>query len=582
MNMVFSYLRPHALRMTLGFVIKFAGTIMDLFLPWILAFLIDTVVPRGDMREILLYGALMLLCSAAALAGNVTANRMAARVARDSVRSLRHDLFARISYLSCRQTDEVTIASLESRLTSDTYNVHQMIDRMQRMGVRAPILLLGGIVMTMLLEPVLALVLLLVLPFVAFVVFFISGRGIPLYTKLQQAVDQMVRVVRENASGIRIIKALSKTDYEKERFSQVNSQVVERETKAAVTMAASSPLMNLFLNTGLTLVVVVGAFRVYGGQSQQGAILAFLTYFTIILNAILSLNRIFVMYSKGSASARRISQVLEMPEDLTTFAADETCGDAEAYHIQFEHVSFAYHQGRSDAVSDISFALRRGETLGIIGPTGCGKSTLIQLLIRFYDPDSGVIRIDGADLRTIEPAGLYRKFGIVFQNDVLFSETIGENIRFGREMDAAAVEDAVICAQASGFIGELEEGLDYGLSIRGSNLSGGQKQRVLISRALAAHPEILILDDSSSALDYQTDARLRRALAGKFCDTTTVIVAQRVSALRHADHILMMENGKAIGYGTHQELMEQCPPYREICLSQMGDGVVGGGEQHEQ
>ncbi len=567
MKKVFYYLRPHVPRMILGVTIKFTGTIMDLFLPWILSYLIDVIVPKENMAEILLYGFLMLVCSVVAWAGNVIANRMASGVARDTTESLRHDLFRRISYLSCRQTDSFTIASLESRLTSDTYNIHQMIGMMQRLGIRAPILLLGGITMTMFMEPVLTLVLLAVLPFVAVTVFYISKKGIPLYTQLQQAVDRMTRVVRENASGIRVIKALSKTEYEKERFKAANRNIVEKETKANVTMAASNPLMNLFLNTGLTLVVVAGAFRVYGGKTQTGTILAFLTYFTIILNAMLSINRMFMLFSKGSASAKRISEVLDAPEDLETGARDHQ--DSE-YHIQFDHVSFAYHSGRANVLTDISFALKKGETLGIIGATGCGKSTIINLLIRFYDADQGTIRIDGNDVRGIPFSELHEKFGIVFQNDVLFADTVEENIRFGRDISQEEIDQAIECAQARPFIEELEDGLGYRLAIRGSNLSGGQKQRVLISRALASHPEILILDDSSSALDYQTDARLRQALSENFSGTTTIIVAQRASSIRHADHILMLENGKEIGYGTHEELMATCEPYRQISISQMG------------
>lgn len=567
MKKVFFYLRPYVPRMILGVTIKFTGTIMDLFLPWILSYLIDVIVPKENMGEILFYGFLMLVCSVIAWTGNVVANRMAARVARDTTQRMRHDLFRKISYLSCRQTDTFTIASLESRLTSDTYNIHQMIGMMQRLGIRAPILLLGGIAMSMFMEPVLTLVLMAVLPFVGVTVFYISRKGIPLYTRLQQAVDRMVRVVRENASGIRVIKALSKTEYEKNRFDEANKNIVEKETKASVTMAASSPLMNLFLNLGLTLVVVAGAFRVNAGHTQPGTILAFLTYFTIILNALLSINRMFMMFSKGSASARRISDVLDTPEDLHLSQKDHR---DSPYHIEFDHVSFAYHVGRSEVVSDISFALKKGETLGIIGATGCGKSTVINLLIRFYDPDEGTIRIDGDDIQGIPLGELHEKFGIVFQNDVLFADTIEENIRFGREMDDKAIEQAIDCAQARPFIRELEDGVKSRLTIRGSNLSGGQKQRVLIARALAAHPQILILDDSSSALDYQTDARLRQALAKNFSETTTIIVAQRASSIRHADHILVLENGREIGYGTHDELMVSCPAYQKISISQMG------------
>lgn len=573
MKKIILYLRPNVLRMVLGVIIKFIGTIMDLFLPWILSYLIDEIVPRENIGEILFYGFLMVVCSVTAWLGNVIANRMASRVARNTTQSIRHDLFSKISYLSCRQTDEFTIASLESRLTSDTYNIHQMIGMMQRLGIRAPILLLGGITMTLFMEPVLTLVLLATLPFVALVMFYISSKGIPLYTKLQKSVDKMVRVVRENASGIRVIKALSKTEYEKNRFYEVNRELVKNDTKASVTMAASNPLMNLFLNAGLTLVVVVGAFRVYGGAAQAGTILAFLTYFTIILNAMLSINRMFVMFSKGSASAKRISEVLDAPEDLTIGDRDHV---DNGYHITFENVSFTYNSGAMDVVSNISFALKKGETLGIIGATGSGKSTIINLLIRFYDPDSGTIRIDGDDIRGIPMAELRAKFGIVFQNDVLFSDTIEENISFGRGVDKMSIKRAVDSAQAGSFINDLENGLDYRLTIRGSNLSGGQKQRVLISRALAAKPEILILDDSSSALDYQTDAKMREALSKYFRGATTIVVAQRVSSIKHADHIMALDGGEIIGYGTHEELMKNCAEYAQISDSQMGGEYYGG------
>lgn len=567
MKKIFAYLRPYFGKMTVGIIIKFLGTIMDLLLPWILSYLIDEIVPLKDITKIMIFGGLMIVCSIVAVSTNIIANRMASLVARDTTERIRHDLFSKISYLSCRQVDTFTIPSLESRLTSDTYNIHQMIGMMQRLGIRAPILLLGGIAITMTLEPVLTLVMLAVMPFVGGVVFFISRKGIPLYTSLQQAVDRMVRTVREDAAGIRVIKALSKTQYEKDHFARVNQDVVNHETKASVTMAASNPLMNLFLNVGLTLVVIVGAFRVYEGVTKAGVILAFLTYFTIILNAMLSINRMFVVFSKGAASAKRINEVLDAPKDLKVIPAEH---QQDGYHIVFDHVSFSYHKASRETVSNISFALKQGETLGIIGATGCGKSTIINLLIRFYDCDQGTIRIHGDDVRSIPSEKLHSMFGIVFQNDVLFADSIKENIRFGRELSQTQVAEAAEYAQAKFFIDELEDGFDHLLTIRGSNLSGGQKQRVLISRALASQPEILILDDSSSALDYQTDARLRRAIDKHYEKTTTIIVAQRVSSILHADHILVLEHGKEIGYGTHEQLLKTCEEYRTISQSQMG------------
>ncbi len=570
MDRIFQYLKPYLPRMSVGLAIKFVGTSMDLLLPGILSHIIDNVVPLKNVPLIFLWGGVMIFCAAMALITNIVANRMASWVAQHTTEALRHDLFSRISYLSCRQIDGYTIPSLESRLTSDTYNVHQMIGMMQRLGIRAPILLIGGILITLLLEPVLSLVLIAVLPLIALVVYGVSRKGIPLYTKLQQGVDAMVRTVRENITGIRVIKALSKTDYEKERFSAVNGQVVAREKKAGMTMALTNPLMNLFLNVGLTAVIAVGAFRVNEGLTQPGKILAFLTYFTIILNAMLSITRMFVMFSKGSASAGRIREVLDTPEDLTVVPPDSADGP---YHVLFDHVTFSY-QKKEDTVRDISFCLRRGETLGIIGATGCGKSTIVSLLMRLYDADSGEIRIGGQKIESIPPDVLYPKFGVVFQNDVLFAASIADNIDFGRKLPREQIEKAAECAQATEFIRSLPDGFEHRLTAKGTNLSGGQKQRLLIARALAGNPEILVLDDSSSALDYKTDSLLRRALATEFQGTTTIVIAQRISSILHADHILVLEEGRELGYGTHEELMDTCELYREISRSQMGGGEI--------
>lgn len=566
MKMILQYLRPHVPRMSLGLFIKFLGTIMDLLLPWILSYLIDEVASKKDTGQIFLWGGAMVLASVVALLTNVLANRMASGVAQRTTEALRHDLFAKISNLSCAQIDAFSIPSLEARLTSDTYNLHQMIGMMQRMGVRAPILLLGGILITLTLDSMLTLVLVSALPFIGISVYLISKKGIPLFTGLQQGVDTMVRTVRENISGIRIIKALSKTDYEKERFAGVNEEVVRRETKANVTMALSNPLMNLFLNLGLTLVIIVGAFRVNDGLTQPGKIIAFLSYFTIILNAMLSITRMFVMYSKGAASAGRICQIMQTPADLNV--TQEPRSDTDC-HVVFDRVTFSYEK-KENSVQDISFRLKKGQTLGIIGATGCGKSTLMSLLMRLYDADSGHILIGGRPVASIPPEELHTMFGVVFQNDVLFADTIYENIDFGRGLPRQAVEQAARCAQAMEFISSLPKGFDHRLTARGTNLSGGQKQRLLIARALAASPDIVILDDSSSALDYRTDALLRQALREEYGSVTTIVIAQRISSILHADHILVLDEGKEIGSGTHEALMNSCEEYREISRSQMG------------
>lgn len=566
MREIFRYLKPHVPKMLGGFVFKFSGTVVELLIPMILSYIIDDVVPTGNITLVYWWGGAMLLCAVMALVNNIVANRMASAVAREATRSIRHDLFAKISYLSSRQIDDFSIPSLESRLTTDTYNVNQVIGMMQRLGVRAPILLVGGIFVTMAMEPVLTLVMIAIMPFIGIVVWLVTRKGVPMYTYLQKGIDIMVRTVRENISGIRVIKALSRTEQEKEHFSQVNREVVNRETRASITMGITNPMMNLFLNTGLTLVVVMGAFRVNSGVTKVGAIIAFLSYFTIILNAMLSITRLFVMYSRGSASASRICEVLYTREDLKVTEAPAV---SEKAHVVFDDVSFSY-QKKGDDISHISFTLQKGETLGIIGGTGSGKSTIAALLMRLYERDSGSIRINGRPVESIPPEELHTKFGVVFQNDVLFADTIASNIDFGRNLAEERIVQAAQCAQAMEFIDSLPDGFQHMLTPRGTNLSGGQKQRVLLARALAGYSEILILDDSSSALDYRTDASLRKALRENYSDVTTIVIAQRVSSILHADHILVLEDGKALGYGTHEELMETCPLYREISESQMG------------
>lgn len=566
MKTIFRYLKPFVPRMSLGLAIKFTGSVMDLLLPWILSYIIDEVAPTKDLGRVFLWGGAMIAAALLAWGTNILANRMAAWVAQHTTEAIRHDLFAKISSLSCAQVDAFTIPSLESRLTTDTYNIHQMLGMMQRIGIRAPILLVGGVLITLTLDPVLTLVLVCTLPAIGLLVYSVSKKGVPLYTQLQQSVDSMVRTVRETISGIRVIKALSKVDYEKERFAGINAGVAARETKAGMTMALTNPLMNLFLNLGLTAVIVAGAYRVNAGLTQPGKIIAFLSYFTIILNAMMAMTRIFVSFSRSSASGARIAQVLAAPEDLAPASAPR---EDSPYHVEFDSVSFSYHKTEPN-VENISFRLRPGEALGIIGATGCGKSTLINLLMRLYDADEGRIAIGGRPIRSIPPEELHTMFGVVFQNDALFADTIYENIDFGRGLAREEVEKAARCAQAMEFIQALPEGFEHRLTSKGTNLSGGQKQRVLLARALAGRPEILVLDDSSSALDYRTDAALRAALREEYAGTTTVVIAQRVSSIYHADHILVLEEGRELGYGTHAELLESCPVYREIAASQMG------------
>ena len=562
------YLRPYFGYILLTMAIKMAGALMELMIPDLMETILDEKVPVGDLTSIYICGSLMLLCAALCLICNVTANRMSAKSSGQITRAIRHDLFNKLAHFSARQMDALTVPSAESRLTSDTYNINQMLARLQRMGIRAPILLLGGVFMMVRMDAVLSLVLVALLPIIALVTYFVTKKSLPLYTKQQTILDKVVRTVQENITGIRVIKALSKTEYEKNRFHTVNAELTAADQKAGTVSAITNPTASLVLNLGLTLVVLVGAYRVNGGQMKGGVIVAFLQYFIMILNAMLGVTRIFVMWSKGEASAKRVADVLETPEDLAVLPQEAP--EKAPAHIEFRDVSFSY-TGIGTNTANLSFRLERGQTLGILGPTGSGKSTILNLLMRLYDPDRGQILIDGQDIRSIPFSELRQKFGVVFQNDFVMEGSIADNLRFFRDLSDEALAAAAEHAQAE-FIAEKEGGMDAEVQVRGNNLSGGQKQRLLIARALAAKPEILVLDDASSALDYQTDARLRRALREHYRDTTTVLVAQRISSLRHADLILVLDEGAIIGMGNHEQLMATCEEYAYLANIQMGEG----------
>lgn len=561
------YLQPYWLYMLFAMIIKLLGAVLELQIPDLMETILDEKVPAGDLRSIYLFGGVMVLCAFGCLALNIIANRMSAISSGKITKSIRHDLFQRLENLSARQMDDLTISSAESRLTTDTYNINQLLARLQRIGIRAPILLVGGVAMMLRMDATLALILIALLPIIALVTWLVTKASLPLYTRQQTVLDRVVRVVQENITGIRVIKALSKTEFEKQRFHSVNGELSAVDQKAGTVSAITNPTASLTLNLGLTLVVLIGAFRVNNGQMKPGVIVAFLQYFIMILNAMLGVTRIFVMYSKGEASAKRVAQVLATPPDMPVASAG--LQQEKPAHIEFQNVSFSY-TGIGKNVENLSFRLEKGQTLGILGPTGSGKSTILNLLMRLYDPDSGSIFINGLDIRTMEPAQLRSKFGVVFQNDFVMEGTIADNIRFFRDISDEAVEAAAAHAQAD-FVQEKEGGINFQVQVRGNNLSGGQKQRLLIARALAGDPEILILDDASSALDYRTDANLRKCLRENYGHITTVLVAQRISSLCHADLILVLQDGAVIGAGNHQQLMESCSEYSIIARTQMGE-----------
>lgn len=582
MHLILHYMKRHWKRITGGVSLKTLAALGELMIPYILEHIIDDVVPTKKVLMVFAWGLAMIGAAFLVRSLNILANHKAIATGRDCIQSLRHDLFQKTVNLSGTQFDRFGLPSLTSRMTSDSYNVQNFIVSMQAMGIRAPVMLLGGIVVTMTMDPALSGILCVMVPVLGMIIYTVTRHGIPLYDKVQKGVDGIVRVMRENITGIRVVKALSKEEYEKKRFDGVNRDMTNADIRAGVTMAMPGPIMQLFLNIGLTLVVIVGAGRVNSGVIEPGVILAFLTYFNMILQGVMGLNRIFMMMSKATASADRIQIILDAEDDQPVLPLTKERRTETDAHILFDHVSFAYHDAadsqpseqfagsvQEKCLTDICFSVRHGESLGIIGATGSGKTTILNLLMRFYDCGEGGIYIDGRDVRTYEKEELRRKFGVALQNDTIFNDTLRENISFGRGVTEEQTVHAAEIANLADFIEGLEGKYDYMADIKGANLSGGQKQRTLIARAVAARPEILILDDSSSALDYRTDASLRKSIQQELGDTTLIMVAQRASSIMNLTNILVLDEGRIIGYGKHEDLRQSCPVYRDICETQL-------------
>ena len=569
MKTVLGYLRPHARRVAVGISIKFTAAMLELALPLLLAHIIDGCVPAGELGAIRRAGLGMMVLAFGAAFCNIAANRMAAWVSMEMTRDLRRDLYRRAQSLSCAQADRISLSSLVSRLTNDTYNVHQMFDKIQRGGIRAPMLVLGGLTLTFLQAPLLGLVQLGACGLTFLAIALVTRRGIPHYTRAQEAVDTVVRILRENASGVRVIKAMACQSRERARFEEASRAARRAEETAGGIMAAANPLSDFLLNTGLVLVVAAGAVLVNAGWLASGQIVAFLSYFTLIQTATLGLAKLFVKFSKGVASARRIEEILLAPEDQPARPGVGQDGP----ELGMERVSFSY-LGMEQDLEDASFTLNKGETLGILGPTGAGKTTLISLLLRLYDAGEGVVWVGGRDVAGLDRTALGSRFGVVFQNEALLNDSVYENISFLRSLPREDVEAAAGTAQIGDFIRSLPEGLDTRVDIRGANLSGGQRQRLLVARALAARPGVLILDSADSALDYRTAAGLYAALRRDYPGVTLVVISERVAALQEADRILVLEDGRVAAQGSHAQLLKTNQRYRKMAELQMGGGLT--------
>ena len=571
MKLLLSYLSPMKRRVFLALTVKGIATMGELIIPYLLSYILDTVIETLQIGRVLFIGGVMIATALVTCILHILSNYVVARISRDVSETIRRDLFAKTLDLCARDTDRFTVASLESRVTTDTYNLHNFVRMTQRIGVRAPMLLIGGLIISFAMDAYLSLVMVLTMPLIFVIFYTVSTKGIPLYKRVQRSVDTMVGVVREDVQGIRVIKALSKNDYENRRYDSVNRQLSNDECHVGHVVSVSNPTMTLLMNLGITGVVALSALLISRGKSSPATVIAFMQYFTLISMAMMSISRMFVAYTRCAASAHRIEEVLNTPDPFEISPRlDAPLSDA---HIEFRNVSFSYF-GKKNDIEDLSFALPRGGSLGIIGATGSGKSTLIKLMLRMYDCDSGSILIDGQPLTSYTRDELASLFGVSLQNGFLYADTIEEKIDFGRALPHDDIVRAAAIAQAADFIDATPDGYAYRLTPKGTNLSGGQRQRLLIARAVAARPAVLILDDSSSALDYKTDANLRRALAEQLGDTTVVTVAQRVSSVKDCDLILVLDEGRVIGRGTHGELLSTCPEYREISDSQMGGAFV--------
>lgn len=568
MKGILKYYRFYKAKLVLVIVVKVIGTVMDLIIPFLLSFILDDVLPgidRGNLGRIFVYGFLMIVCSGLAFVLSFKANQIASDIGCHAAERLRNDLFEKAEKLSLEQIDDIGMPSLISRISTDTYNENQFYVIMLRLGLRAPVLFVGGIVASLILNVRLTLILLAAIPFIVALIGLIGKFGIPLFSQVQRTLDDLVRVIREDISGIKVIKSLSKEADEQKRFDQINRQVVALEMKSGKVMNIMNPSVNLIMNACLTLIILCGAwlYNLNADYASSGEIIAFISYFTIILNSMLSLVRIFLTYSRAKASGERIRAVFSLPE-----RKDESNREVSVHFIEFDSVDFSYNKKERN-LSAIDFTLEKGETMGILGSTGSGKTTILNLLFRFYSPDRGKIFLNYREVGAYEQEAISKMTGAVFQNDLLFNMSVRENILFYRDFGEKEVVQALYDAQAD-FVFDLPEGIDTVLDAKGNNLSGGQKQRILIARALIGHPPLIVLDDATSALDYKTDAKLRKVLRENYADSTQIIVSQRISSLAGCDSVLIVDRGKIVAQGSNEDLMETSPLYREIYSSQMG------------
>ena len=563
------YLFRYKKELVLGPFFKLWEAVFELIIPLVMAKIIDVGIASRDVGYVLRLGGVILGLAAVGFCSTLVCQYIAAKASQGVGTDLRNDMFRHINTLSHGEIDRLGTSSLITRLTNDINQYQMGVAMLIRLAIRTPFLVIGSAIMALTIDVWLSLVFFAAIPLIAVVLFFIMAKASPMYVTVQRKLDRVSLLTRENLSGSRVIRAFSKQRQAEQTFSNA----VEDQTAAAVRVARISALMNpaayAIMNLAIVAIVWFGGYRVFDGALSQGQIIAFVNYMMQILAALLAMANIILIFTKAAASAQRIADVFDTKPSVVSGANQAVSVTGEAPVVRFKDVCFSYSATGENALTDISFDLNLGQTLGIIGATGCGKSTLVQLIPRFYDVTSGTVEVDGIDVRQYDLQVLRKKIGMVPQSAVLFSGTIRSNLLWGNE--SASDEDlwqALRIAQAEDFVRSFG-GLDRKVLQGGKNLSGGQRQRLTIARALVRHPRILILDDSSSALDYATDLALRSAIRKISEQMAVIIVSQRAASILSADHILVMSNGQIEGRGTHEQLLESCAEYRQICESQL-------------
>lgn len=570
---VFRHLKTYSWQIGAVIILTLAGILLELLLPTLMANVVDIGIVNGDISYIVKVGLWMIVAALVAVLITIGVSYFASKTAQGFGRDVRKSLFVQVEDFSLQAFDKIGPASLITRSTNDVKQVQDVLNMVLRMMTRAPLMLVGGIILAVTRDPGLSLVFLGALPILVIVIFIISRKAIPLFVSLQKKTDRLNLIVRENLTGIRVVRAFNKVDFEKSRFNQANEDFRDTGIKVNQMMAVLFPIMMIIMNFTNIAIVWFGAIRIDEGMMQVGNLMAFLQYAMMILMSLVMLSMGFIMIPRAQASVKRINEVLAMEkeiEDPQTVKTTQSHG-----YVEFRDVSFRYEGAEKPVLRHLSFQAKPGETTAIIGSTGAGKSTLLKLIPRFYDPEEGEIVIDGVDVKDMSQAELRQKIGYVPQKAILFSGSIAENLQFGKEQATEEeMKEALEIAQASDFVFKQEEGLHAKVEQGGANFSGGQKQRLSIARALIRKPEIYLFDDSFSALDYKTDAKLRVGLSHIQENSTIIMVAQRVSTVMQADQIIVLNDGKIAGIGTHAELIAENQIYREIAASQ-GIGVEG-------